>query len=441
MKRIIKILIVLLSVFSYNLSVFSQTTNNQITPDEKKNILRETTRLIAESYINEEVGLKTVQYLNENLNTGKYDTLNNVNEFANRISADLVTISKDKHFRLLFDPNWVADYKKAVTKNEKDDLLNRDIALWRKDNFGFKELKILDGNIGYLNLTSFKNPKYAGKTAEAALAFLSNANAIIIDFRENGGGISTMVQLLASYFFDSEPIQMGDSYSRQTGKHTQDWTLPYVNGQRLPEVPLYILTSKESYSAAEGFTYFMKNRKRATVIGETTGGAAQPIERVAVSDRFYMWLPTQRPVDPITNANWEGTGIDPDIKCPVKAALHFAHLTALENLNKKKIIDNNTYDWITTYLNTKQNPAIVNPIKLKNYAGNFDSRKLLFEGGDLYYQRNGDEKYKLIPMTDSLFVLNEINYLRIKIDFKNDKVIGMTRLYIDGTSRTDIKIK
>lgn len=256
----------------------------------------------------------------------------------------MISVSNDKHFQLLFDPDWVTDSRKAITKQEKDELLNRDLASWKKDNFGFKEVKILDGNIGYLNIESFRNPKYDGKTAEGAMAFLSNADAIIIDLRNNGGGFSTMVQLMASYFFDGEPIQMGDSYSRETGKHYQDWTLPFISGKRLPNVDLDILTSKESFSAAEGFAYFMKNRKRATIIGETTGGAAQPIDRIAVSDRFYIWLPTQRPVDPITNTNWEGIGVEPDIPSPAKDALLIAQMEALKGLNNKKILEENNCD-------------------------------------------------------------------------------------------------
>lgn len=421
--------------------IYSQNINTQVTSEEKKNILEKIEKLITDRYIDESVGLKTIQYLSQKFNKGIYDTLKNANEFASIISEDLVFGSNDKHFRLLFDPSWVADSKKAITKKEKDELLNRDLLQWKKDNYGFKEIKILDGNIGYLNLTSFKNPIYAGKTAEGAMTFLSNSDAIIIDLRENGGGFSTMVQLIASYFFDGEPIQMGDSYSRENDKHTQDWTLPFINGQKLPDIPLYILTSKESYSAAEGFTYFMKNRKRAIVIGEITGGAAQPIERVAVSERFYLWLPTQKPVDPITNTNWEGVGVTPDIHSAAKDALYIAQLEALKNLNSKKILDSTAYIWLSSYLKAHQNPVIVNQKKLENYAGDYGGRKLLFEEGELYYQRDGDEKYKLIPMSDDLFIMAEINYLRIKIDFEKGKVTGITRLYIDGTSRKDIKIK
>jgi retinol-binding protein 3 len=420
---------------------FSQTIDEKTTPQEKIHAIQAIQKLIRERYIDEAVALKTVKYLQDNLQNGSYDTLTNANEFAQKLSEDLVFISKDKHFRFLFDPAWVADSKKAKTKSEQDELLNRDLGKWRKDNFGFKEIKILDGNIGYLNLTGFKNPKYAGITAEGAIAFLRNADALIIDLRENGGGFSTMVQLLASYFFDGEPIQMGDSYSRETGKHTQDWTLPHTGGVRLPDLPLYILTSKESYSAAEGFAYFLKNRKRAILIGETTGGAAQPIERVAVSDKFYIWLPTQKPVDPTTNTNWEGIGVSPDIPCQSKLALYTAQQEALKMLAGKGIIDSISYKWFSSYNEVLQNSFIIGAKKLQSFAGDFNGRKLIFTNDNLYYQRNGDEPYKLIPMADNLFIIKEANYLRIRINFQNNKVVSITRLYIDGSSTEDAKTK
>lgn len=437
MRTIILTFISLLNSFL----VLAQDKNEQLTKQEKLSTLQVTQNLIKERYIDENVALKTVKYLQDNLQNGRYDTLENAAEFAQKLSEDLVFISNDKHFRFLYDPAWVSDSKNAKTKSEQDELLNRDLLKWKKDNFGFKEIKILDGNIGYLNLTGFKNPKYAGKTADAAIAFMSNSDAIIIDLRDNGGGFSTMVQLLASYFFDGEPIQMGDSYSRETGKHTQDWTLPHTGGIRLPDIPLYILISKESFSAAEGFAYFMKNRKRAILIGEKTGGAAQPIERVVVSNKFYIWLPTQKPVDPITNTNWEGTGVSPDIKCSSKLALYTAQQEALKNLSNKGIIDSLSYKWFLTYNEALQNPFIVEAKKLQYLAGEFNGRKLIFNNDNLYYQRNGDDPYKLIPMADNLFVIKEANYLRIRVNLINNKVVSITRLYIDGSKREDAKIK
>ncbi len=421
--------------------VNAQINPVSLTVNERKEVLNATSKLVSEQYIDKDLAVKTITYLSDNSRKGIYDRIDDPVIFANRITEDLISVSHDKHFRLVFSPAWVADSRKAVTKEEKDELLNRDLADWKKNNFGFKEMKILDGNIGYLNLESFSNPKYAGETVSASMAFLSNTDAIIIDLRNNGGGFSTMVQLLASYFFEGEPIRIIDMYSGNNEECTQDWTLPYVNGKKLPNVDLYVLTSKMSFSAAESFAYFMKNRGRATIIGETTGGGAHPIEQIAVSDRFYLCLPTKKPIDPITKTNWEGVGVKPDIATPAKDALVAAQMEALKRLSANNILDDNSYRWIKTGLEARQNPIMVKEAELQHYAGDYGTRKLLLENGQLFYQRDGYEKYKMLPVSDDLFILEEINYLRIKINFKNEEVISMTRIYNNGMSVTDIKNK
>ena len=62
----------------------------------------------------------------------------------------------------------------------------------------------------------------------------------------------------------------------------------------MPDVPVYVLTSNKTFSAAEEFTYNLKNLKRATIIGETTGGGAHPGGVMPVAERFNMFVPTGR---------------------------------------------------------------------------------------------------------------------------------------------------
>ena len=135
-------------------------------------------------------------------------------------------------------------------------------------NYGFKEVKILDGNIGYLNLNQFADIKYAEQTVAATMNFLSNTNAIIIDLRANGGGVPSMMQLLSSYFLAEKPVLLSDFYERKTNTKTQLYSFENVNGKRSTNKPLYILTSKHTFSAAEAFTYTLKYLDKAIVIGE-----------------------------------------------------------------------------------------------------------------------------------------------------------------------------
>ncbi len=286
------------------------------------------------------------------------------------------------------DPDWVRDSRQSMSAKDSLAMINRDISAFREQNFGFKEVKILGGNIGYLNLIGFCPTSYAGETAVATMNFLKNTDAIIIDLRENGGGNSEMVQLLASYFFDAAPRVLVGFYDPKTKQTQQDYTLPYLPGERMPDKNVYILTSRGTFSAAESFTYLMKNRNRATIVGENTGGGAHPVEQEIVNDRFTIRMPIERPVDPITKTDWEGVGIAPDIAVPAKDALFAAQIKALSDL-AAQTKDNQAYLWELDLLKGRQNPVRVDSATLKAYAGKYGQRSLLLEDGSLYYQKAG----------------------------------------------------
>ncbi len=163
------------------------------------------------------------------------------------------------------------------------------------------------------------------------MQFLAHVDAIIFDLRGNHGGYPEMVSLIASYLFD-EPTHLNDLYNRKKNATTQYWTLPYVPGKRL-SVPAFVLTSHETFSGAEEFTYDLKELKRATIVGETTGGGAHPTDGIRVDEHFLMAMPVERPINPVSQTDWEGKGVTPDV--PVKAddALATAEKLASEKIS------------------------------------------------------------------------------------------------------------
>lgn len=76
---------------------------------------------------------------------------------------------------------------------------------------------------------------------------------------------------------------------------------------------LCILTSIKTYSAAEAFAYTLKHSARAVIIGEATGGGAHLVNMLDVNDQIAVRMPVARAYSPITKANWEGSGVIPDI--------------------------------------------------------------------------------------------------------------------------------
>ena len=144
-----------------------------------------------------------------------------------------------------------------------------------------------------------------------------------------------MVAFLCSYFFEGPPVHLNDLYWRSSNSTQQWWTLSYVPGKRYVNKDVYLLTSSGTFSAAEEFTNNLKTQKRATIVGETTGGGANPGGMERLSDHFGAFVPGGRAINPVTLTNWEGTGVAPDIAVPADQALTAAYRTALGKLGEK----------------------------------------------------------------------------------------------------------
>ena len=203
------------------------------------------------------------------------------------------------------------------------------------DNCAFDKVEILPNNIGYVKFDGFMDASFCGPTVVAAMGFVAHTDAIIFDLRQNGGGQPAMVTLIASYLFDN-PTHLIDIYNRKEDSTTQNWTLSYLPGPRLTKQPVFVLTSKRTFSGAEEFAFDLKNQKRATIVGETTGGGAHPVSGHVVADYFTVGVPFAKSLDPVTKTNWEGTGVEPDVKVPAADALATAEKLAMEKIQAKK---------------------------------------------------------------------------------------------------------
>lgn len=281
-------------------------------------------RILRDNYVFPEVAEKMAEAVRLNHTKGQYDELSTPAAFAQQLTRDLQAVSRDKHLRVLYSPHVIAEERKVKTQADRDRLEQERARELKQDNFGFREAKILDGNIGYLDLRMFADPKYAGETAHAAMRTFSQVDALIIDLRRNGGGSPFMIQLISSYFFSDKPVHLNSFYDRPSNTTSETWTLPKTAGFRRPELALYILTSSYTFSAGEEFCYNLKNLKRATLIGEVTGGGAHPTGSVIATDKFFVRVPKGRAINPITQTNWEGTGVTPDIQVPADEALNVA---------------------------------------------------------------------------------------------------------------------
>lgn len=441
MKNFITYALIALTLFLIQSnSALAQELDRGLTPQQAKNVIDSIGDRLNRNYVFPEVAQAMSIKLMENEKKGAYKDIKDPVRFADVLTQDLQGVSKDKHLRVTFNPEDIAERDQAVTPEDSTRYMNNYIRRLQRDNFGFKQVEILDGNIGYLDLRSFSDTQFASETATAAMNFLSNTDAIIIDLRANGGGSPQMIQLISSYLFEGR-VHLNNFYMRPNDDTVQTWTLPYVPGKRNTTADVYVLTSGSTFSAAEEFSYNLQNLERATLIGETTGGGAHPGGNQRVNDRFMIWLPTGRAISPITNTNWEGVGVVPHIKVPAADALDTAILKALETLKDKTDDEGMAqfYDWSIKGIQVEKNPVTVNLATLKKYAGKYGPREVRMENNKLVYQRGTGRKYALIPMTNDEFMLDGLSDFRIQFLSENNKVVALQGNYQGGNTDKNMR--
>jgi hypothetical protein len=286
-----------------------------------------------EFYVFPETAKKMADAVQARLKSGAYDAITGADDFATTLTDDLQAVSHDKHLGVNFSPQVLPKMDPGANPTPDPAAVARRKAQLQRNNCAFEKVERLPQNIGYLKFNGFLDPEICGPTVAAAMNFLAHVDALVVDLRANGGGDPKMVAYISSYLF-AEPTHLNDLYNRKEDKTTEYWTLRDVPGARLADKPVFVLTSKRTFSGAEEFAYNLKNLKRATIIGETTGGGAHPVSGHRIDDHFIIGVPDARAINPISKTNWEGTGVEPDIKVPASEALDVAKQKAAEQIKK-----------------------------------------------------------------------------------------------------------
>ena len=272
MKKVIGVMLALTYFSNVALAESdNQVIDNPINPTRQLEIIDSVSVALKEFYVFPDVAKEIEKYIRRQYNENNYQNIASTEAFVVRLTDDMRLVSKDAHLSIEFksDEYFASDESDATTE---------DLQEWYDEqsygNFGFTKVERLPGNVGYVQMRGFYETDWAGPTAIAAMNFLAHCDAIIFDLRLTLGGQPSMIQLLASYFFD-EPTQLSSFYVRKGNKEKEFWTHMDVSGPRMADVKLYILTSRQTPSAAEAFAYDLKHLKRAIVVGESTSGAAQ----------------------------------------------------------------------------------------------------------------------------------------------------------------------
>jgi hypothetical protein len=395
-----------------------EATPLQVTPAITRLVIDSLGQVLKHNYVFPDTAVKMVAYLDNEYKKGAYAAIRDPQQLADRLLQDLQTAHHDGHLRLHYAPAMakdLADTNGAAQRHRIGDSLGLIYA--RQRNFAFTKAEILPGNIGYVKFDGFVGfLNEARPTFTGAFRFVANTKALIIDMRDNGGGSPAMVCEVASYFFP-ENRHWNDIIGPR-GKNTF-YTDPGHADSLTLSMPVYILTSKRTFSGGEDFCYGMKSLHRAVIIGDTTGGGAHPVGPVPVVMGFVADIPFARSLNPYTQTDWEGTGVYPDIPVSAGLALDRAKQSILTDwaqhatTNEEKM----KAQWQLDDLAARQSQQTPAGSSLTAYGGTYQGGLVFYaDHGDLYCKNaeRGGNVFKLLLVSGDKFVLDE----NVHIEFK-----------------------
>ena len=304
------------------------TDIDTLTQDE---VIQRLLEKVRAGYIFPEVGQQICERLQRHLEDGDYDGISEGDFFAYALTLHLQEVNHDEHLWVRWHAQPLPEHEGQLRQNPAWQAERQLEA--RLDNYGLHRVERLPGNVGYLDIRYFHRPEWGGETAAAAMAFLAQSSALILDLRQCQGGYPGMTALIGSYLFE-EPVLLSRIYWRDDNTTQEYWADPGAVGKRPGHIPLYVLVSRQTFSAGEGFAAALQSRKRAILVGEKTDGGAHPGASYRLHAHFEAFIPIGRVIDPITGGDWEGVGVTPDVGIPAGDALRAAHRLALEDILK-----------------------------------------------------------------------------------------------------------
>ncbi|MDD5264440.1 MAG: S41 family peptidase [Candidatus Bipolaricaulis sp.] len=354
--------------------------------------------------------------LRQQLADGAYDDATSPGSLASALADDVTQLSDDRHLGVgVLPPDRIDDGQSYVA---------RLYDLHARSNFGFRRVEMLPGSVGYVDVRLFCPADVAGPTAVAAMNFLARARALIFDLRKNGGGEDGMERLLSGYLF-GEATELCSIHHRGPRGIEQSRSLDYVPGPRLVDVPAYVLTSRRTFSVAEGFTYNLQQRGRATVVGEQTRGGGHTIEIVPLPESgLELYIPEGEAINPISQRGWEGVGVTPDIAVPAGRALDVAYRHALEKLRTTLSDPDDLFsvDWVLDGVRAALEPVTIDSETLSSYVGTYGhANHVRVRDGALYVEHAGYAESPARPLAVDLFEYED-GASRVRFERENGKV-------------------
>jgi len=275
---------------------------------------------IEDRYFDVDRGRGIADDLRKAANAGEFDALAAPQSLADALTARLKPL--DRHFRVKVARPGEGGRRRPPPRDPGD---------------GIDRVEVLPGNIGVLGLHAFADFEFgrddqpARRAIDAALQRLAHVGAMVVDLRGNHGGSPAMVGYLASAFVAPGTDIFNAFHSREG---TQSEAPAEWFAAPRAQLPLYVVIDAGTGSAAESFAYTLQQAGRATIVGEPSGGAANPGGPVETPGGLAVFVPTGSPVNPFTHGNWEGVGVQPDVAAASPAALDVALGLARDSVSR-----------------------------------------------------------------------------------------------------------
>lgn len=434
-------------IFTKPAFVQAQDPGPKMNPKEIKLLVDSLGKALNRLYVFPEKATLMMSAVNKQYKSGAYNKASNRFELSMQIHKDLQQAHKDGHMSVMYNPEFAKDIERPKSEAELKEEYNWMLNRAREENFFFKKTEVLPGNIGYVRWDGFVEFVDESKaTLNSAFQFVSNCKAMIIDMRYNHGGSPDMVLQTQNYFF-SEKASMNHIIDRSLDT-TKRYTDPSKTDFKL-NMPVYILTSRGTFSGAEDFTYGLKYTKRATVIGDTTGGGAHPTGGFSIGQGFVVNIPTHRSSNDVTKTDWEGTGVWPDIAIPSEQALTKAQTLILTELIAKTTDEREKQElqWNMNLLENKtllseqikKETVKITKEDLAKYCGDYNPASpnmpllpmsIIIKGNNVFrHLNNGSEDIRIIPVSATKFVYDDetgraINFTLDKNGVASDLILS-----------------
>jgi len=402
-----------------------------LTAVKRADALKTIKTLLQDKYVFPELRPKIVAALSRSQDAGRYD-VGDPYVFASRITEDLRAASHDHHLYFGVDQ---AGYTAALAPPKDEagtDALERNRAI--RHHHGLTEMKILAGNVRYLKISEFDWVQdETGAAYDAAMRFLREGDAIVIDLRGNGGGTHSAVQYLVSHFL--EPGTPEYTFLDLSGTPNQIHALDYLPAGRLIGKPLYVLINGGVGSAAEAFAYDVQQFKLGELVGSKTVGAANTCSDFPVAPEFMLTVSTGRPVHSVSHSNWEGLGISPTVPTSPATALDVAQSLALQRLGNAPGVDSeikSEYRWALVAVLARLHPVTLPTDQLKSLAGHYGQIEITFDDQGLSICRPNEPGWpktaRLRPLDrEGLFAIEGIEVLRVRFSGKRLELLWSDR--------------